>query len=64
MYVHMGGWYDCINVSVCVCHMCAGVLRNHKKISVPLEMELQAIMSYPVWLQGLNSGPQQSSIFS
>lgn len=33
-------------VTLNVCHVCVGVLRNQKRIPEPLELELHAVMSY------------------
>lgn len=33
-------------VSLNICHMCVGVLRNQKRTPEPLELELHALMSY------------------
>lgn len=35
--------YMCVSLNVC--HMCVGVLRNQKRTPEPLELELHAVMS-------------------
>lgn len=35
----------CIDVSMSVCSMCAGILRGQKKISNPPGLELQAVVN-------------------
>lgn len=42
--------YDC--VYVCLCYPHVGTLRGQKRVCDALELELQAVVSYPVWVLG------------
>lgn len=33
-------------------HLCVGAHRGQKRLLIPLELELQAVMSLPLWMFG------------
>jgi hypothetical protein len=44
--------YVTVHLCVCVCHVYAGAHRAQNRVSAPLKMDLQAIVSCPTWLMG------------
>lgn len=42
----------CVNVS----HLCMYITGGHAKVSYPMELELQMVVSYPVWVLGTEFG--------
>lgn len=48
--------YVCVCHLVCVYHMHAGGCKSQKRTLDPLELELQEVVSHPMWVLGIQPG--------
>lgn len=49
-------WYVCVSVCVCACGVSTGAYGDQRRVLHPLELELQAVTSYLMWLLGTEHG--------